>query len=177
MECILLLFIQLVKIKTVQEHLKVFYLIVIKVLFFSKVLIELSQITGVNMSSIKQAYKRLDKILKDNMTFSEEMSNTIKRASNGTSQIIPRMVENLELPSSMSYNIKQITIKSSPFLEGKRPSTIAAASLLLYLRNSNVESANAITDKDVATAANCHISTLKSAFSVLSVNKDSIFVN
>lgn len=147
-------------------------------MFIFKVFIELSKFTGVNVSSITQAYKRLDKILKDTISFSENSSTLSKRNDDDIiSQFIPRMIANLELPNSLIYKIKKIVTKSSPFLAGKKPITIAAASLLLYLRNSNVEPANTITDKDVANVANCHIITLKNAYSILNTNKHSIFEN
>jgi len=131
---------------------------------------ELGSLTGADPKLIAKAYKRLGKNLQE--TTSAPSPSDSKPAYAG--QTIPRIVEKLKLPGSISHQAKKITRKAAPFLEGKQPGTIGAACLLFHIRHSKIQGADSIKDKDVAAAAGIAASTLRTAYRTLEEHSDEI---
>lgn len=133
--------------------------------------IEIATTTGGESKHITRAYKRLTKNLKEQ---DDKRPITIgdKGGSSSAADTIPRIGEQLKLTHPMISGAKKVTKVAASYLEGKQPSTIAAASILFQIRH--ITPKDSVRDKDVATAAGIASSTLRSAYRVLEENSGTI---
>jgi len=153
-------------------------------------IVEISEGSGGEIKQITRAYKRLVKIRQENTTTTEQSDpvSTAKQARkaaksrnghNGTSaaEMLPRIVKKLELGWEVEKNAGNLAKRAAQLLEGKHPNTIAAASLLYYLKQHKDSQGSSVYDKQVAQAAGVAPSTMRSAFRVLEENKLALTVD
>jgi len=132
---------------------------------------EIAQSTSGDSKSITRAFKRLQKNLQE---IQEDKGGNKPSASSGpkkgssAADTIPRIAEQISLSPVMKSGAQRVARMAAPFLEGKQPSTVAAASILFQIRH--ITPNETIRDKDVAHGAGIASSTLRGAYKILEEN-------
>ena len=170
---------------------KTYFIIIVNL--HSGEIIEIADASNGDIKQITKSYKRLVKLRQERSqetppaTSSPDgvktegaasklpvTSNKPKPSNKGSTayDMLPRIAQKLNLQFQVLTNSQNLVNKAAAFLEGKHPNTIAAASLLFYLR-THKEAPN-VYDKDVAKAANLAPSTMRSAYRVLEDNREAL---
>jgi len=115
---------------------------------------ELSKETGVKEKEIRKMYS----------TVTKELPKTAKTAAAvAPADLVLRFCSKLQLSPDVVTSAMEIARKAAPKLEGKSPSSIAAASILLATKSSD----QARMARDIAKAASIATSTVQKVYSEL----------
>jgi len=122
---------------------------------------ELSNQTSINESAVRRQYKTLYKQL-----------GTTCTAPLAPSDLVIRICSNLNLQKkSVAYTAQQIARNAVNRLEGKSPSSIAAACVFMAVK---VEGIQGCTEKEVAKAASITPATVKNIFKLMEEMREEI---
>eukprot|EP01125_Pyxidicula_operculata_P013572 TRINITY_DN44_c0_g1_i2.p1 TRINITY_DN44_c0_g1~~TRINITY_DN44_c0_g1_i2.p1 ORF type:complete len:267 (-),score=74.71 TRINITY_DN44_c0_g1_i2:307-1107(-) len=117
---------------------------------------DLANDTGISEMEISKLFKRIQKDLPKSKSSS---------ACIPPSDLVVRYAAKLKLSGDFSELASRIAKRAAPKLEGKRPSSIAAASIYMVLQQNPQASCN---EKEIARVASLSASTIKNLFKEMS---------
>eukprot|EP01123_Difflugia_compressa_P003082 TRINITY_DN1394_c0_g2_i1.p1 TRINITY_DN1394_c0_g2~~TRINITY_DN1394_c0_g2_i1.p1 ORF type:complete len:300 (-),score=64.11 TRINITY_DN1394_c0_g2_i1:241-1140(-) len=121
-----------------------------KELGVSRTFKELSKETGAKEQEIKKMY----------LVLTKQLRTTSRASPVAPHELVIRICSNLELPGQVKSVGEHIAKKGASKLEGKSPSSIAAASIYMAVRHLSIP----CSEKDIAKAASISPSTVKNIF-------------
>jgi transcription initiation factor TFIIB len=121
---------------------------------------ELSRDTEIKDLEVRRMYQQLTKRLGSN-----------GRAPVAPHDLVIRICSHLQLQPAIMYLAQQIAKNGTPRFEGKNPSSIAAASVLLAVKHKNVSEC---TEREIATAASITPATVKNIYKEMEGMKDDL---
>jgi len=121
-----------------------------KELSVSRTFKELAKETATKEQEIKKMY----------LVLTKQLGGTTRAAPVAPHELVIRICSHLNLPSSIKSVGEQIAKNAASRLEGKSPSSIAAASIYMAVRSQNIP----CSEKDIAKAASISPSTVKNIF-------------
>jgi len=121
-----------------------------KELNVSRTFKELAKETGTKEQDIKRMY----------LVLTKQLGTTARAAPVAPHELVIRICSHLNLPPIIKSLGEQIAKNAASRLEGKSPSSIAAASIYMAVRNQNIP----CSEKDIAKAASISPSTVKNIF-------------
>jgi len=123
---------------------------------------ELSVQTNINESAVRRQYKTLYK----------QLGSTTSSAPLDPSDLVIRICSNLNLQKkSLAYTAQQIARNVTHRLEGKSPSSIAAACVFMAVK---LEGIQGCTEREVAKAASITPATVKNIFKLMEEMREDI---
>jgi len=121
-----------------------------KELNVSRTFKELAKETGTKEQDIKRMY----------LVLTKHLGGTSRSAPVAPHELVIRICSHLDLPPIIKSLGEQIAKNAASRLEGKSPSSIAAASIFMAVRNRSI----ACSEKEIAKAASISPSTVKNIF-------------
>ena len=134
----------------------------------------MAQATNTSVKQITKCYKRLLKIRKEKEDEDSQPEDN-PNPTTSASALLPRILNDLKIKNYKYERLsKIISEKATPYLEGRQPSSIAAASLLFVIDNSDMNSSKQIQDKNIADACSINVSTMRRAYRILEEHADEL---
>jgi len=130
----------------------------------------ISRSTNIDEKDIKRFYKML---LRDETVTS--LGNAPRKStSNQVHELVGVFCNQLKIPFNLEKEAQGVAEKANSFLEGKRPSSIAAASILFILNLMRSTSATQHKQQDLATVAGISANTLRNVYKEINKNIDQL---
>jgi transcription initiation factor TFIIB len=124
---------------------------------------ELARETGIKELEVRRMYQQLTKHLGP--------MGSSRSTPVAPHDLVIRICSHLRLQPAVMYLAQQIAKNGASRLEGKSPSSIAAASILMAVKHENVSEC---TEREIATAASISPSTVKNIYKEMEGIKDEL---